>query len=298
MIESSTQSGAGAAASPRLLTAAQVAQYHDAGYVFPIRVMPQAEAAALEHRLRGLEARDGGTLSRRTNMKPHLLLPWLNDLARHPRILDAVEDVIGPNILVWSSGFFIKGAHDPSFVSWHQDSTYWGLSSPDVVTAWLALTPSTRESGCMRVVPGSQRIQVAHKETYAENNLLSRGQEVAVEVDEAHAVDILLQPGEISLHHVQIFHGSAPNRADHRRIGYTIRYVPTHVRQLSPVRDSAMLVRGVDDFHHFDTDPRPASELDPAAVAYHAACIERQTKILYAGAKQIRHLGPADGAPL
>jgi ectoine hydroxylase-related dioxygenase (phytanoyl-CoA dioxygenase family) len=279
----------------KLLTAAQVAQYRRDGYVFPVRVMSGADAEELEFKLRGLEAREGGALSRRTNMKPHLLLPWLNELVRHPKILDAVEDVIGPNILAWSSGFFTKRAGDPSYVSWHQDSTYWGLSSSDVVTAWLALTPSSVESGCMRVIAGTHSAQVGHKETYADNNLLSRGQEVAVDVDEAKAVDILLQPGEISLHHVQIFHGSAPNRADHRRIGYTIRYVPTYVRQLSPVPDSAMLVRGVDDYGHFLPDPTPEADFHPAAVAYHAALIERQTKILYAGAKMVRGLDAPSG---
>ena len=85
--------------------------------------------------MRTLEAREGGTMSRRTNMKPHLLVPWLEALVRHPKVLDAVEDIIGPNILAWGSGFFTKGAHDPSFVSWHQDSTYWGLSKPEIVTA-------------------------------------------------------------------------------------------------------------------------------------------------------------------
>lgn len=275
---------------PNVLTAEQVERYRRDGYVFPFRVMSAADAAALEARLRALEAREGGTMSRRTNLKPHLLLPWLDDLVRHPKILDAVEDVIGPNILAWASGFFIKGSHDPSYVSWHQDSTYWGLSSPDVVTAWVALTPSTPESGCMRVIPGTQAIQVAHKDTYAENNLLSRGQELAVDVDLSQAVDIVLQPGEMSLHHVQIFHGSDPNRAAHRRIGFTIRYIPTYVRQLAPVRDSAMLVRGVDTFHHFDVDPRPKADFDPAAVAYHAALVERHTKIIYAGAAKTRDL--------
>ena len=275
---------------PKVLTPQQVEAYKRDGYVFPFRVMSAADAQALEAKLRALEAREGGTMSRKTNMKPHLLLPWLCDLVRHPKILDAVEDVIGPNILAWSSGFFIKGTNDPSYVSWHQDSTYWGLSSPDVVTAWVALTPSTTESGCMQVVPGTQAIQVAHKDTYADNNMLSRGQELAVEVDKSKAVNIVLQPGEMSLHHVQIFHGSDPNRAKHRRIGFTIRYIPTYVRQLSPVRDSAMLVRGVDEYRYFDPDPLPKAEFDSAAVAYHAALIERQTKILYAGAQKVRDL--------
>src|SRR5262249_57420913 len=112
-----------------------------------------------------------------------------------PAILDAVGDVIGPDILVWSSSFFIKEPRDGAYVSWHQDATYWGLSEPDVVTAWIALTPSTVESGAMRMVPGTHHEQVAHHDTFAPGNLLSRGQEIAVEVDEARAVDVVLQPG-------------------------------------------------------------------------------------------------------
>jgi ectoine hydroxylase-related dioxygenase (phytanoyl-CoA dioxygenase family) len=171
-------------------------------------------------------------------------------------------------------------------VSWHQDSTYWGLSSPDVVTAWVAFEPSTPLSGCMRVVPGTQtRDQVPHKDTFAADNLLSRGQEIAVEVDPKDAVDIELQPGEFSLHHVRIIHGSEPNNADWSRIGFTIRYVPTYVKQIGG-RDSAMLVRGVDEFHNFDPEPRPKADFHPDAVAFHGAMIDRVTRILFAGAPQ------------
>jgi len=100
----------------------------------------------------------------------------------------------------------------------------------------------------------------------------------------------VLKPGEISLHHVRIIHGSPPNAADHRRIGYAVRYIPTHVRQLNAVRDSAMLVRGVDTYNYFDVDPSPKSEFDPAAVAYHTDLVDRQTRILYAGAEKVRDL--------
>jgi ectoine hydroxylase-related dioxygenase (phytanoyl-CoA dioxygenase family) len=171
-------------------------------------------------------------------------------------------------------------------VSWHQDSTYWGLSSPDVVTAWIAFEASTPLSGCMRVVPGTQaHDQVPHKDTFASDNLLSRGQEIQVDIDDKDAADIVLQPGEFSLHHVRIIHGSEPNNADWDRIGFTIRYVPTYVRQIGG-RDSAMLVRGVDEFHNFDPEPRPKADFHPEAVAFHGAMIDRVTRILFAGAPQ------------
>lgn len=277
---------------PKALSEQQVAQYRRDGYVFPLPVLSAAEAAELLARLEALERQEGGKLSARTNRRPHLLLPWLNDLIRHPKILDAVEDVVGPNILCWASGFFSKNAHDPAHVSWHQDATYWGLSSQDIVTAWVAFTPSTPQSGCMRVVPGSHLVdQLPHRDTFAPDNLLTRGQEIAVEVDEHKAVDIVLQPGQMSLHHVRIVHGSEPNRADHRRVGFAIRYISTAVRQVTGVPDCASLVRGRDDYGHFLPEPRPRFDFDPETVEFHARMIDSSNQILYRGAEKQPGLG-------
>jgi non-heme Fe2+,alpha-ketoglutarate-dependent halogenase len=237
-------------------------------------------------RLEDIERAHGGKLPARLNQKPHLLFPWLNELVRHPRILDAVEQLLGPDLLCWGSQFFAKNGGDPGYVSWHQDATYWGLSSPDVVTAWVAFTPSTVESGCMRVVPGTQHAQVPHKDTFVETNLLSRGQEIEVDVDENDAVDVILAPGEMSLHHVLICHGSEPNRAQHRRVGFAIRYIAASVYQTSGVRESATLVRGRDANNHFDHELPPEADLHPDAVKRHAAIIDNQLKVLYAGAAQ------------
>ena len=148
--------------------------------------------------------------------------------------------MLGPNILCWASGFFAKGPRDGSFVSWHQDAAYWGLSSNDVVTAWIAFSPSVVESGCLRVVPRSHLRKVEHVDTYGDRNLLSRGQEIAVEVDEKDVVDVELRPGQMSLHHVLIFHGSKQNVSNDWRIGLAIRYIPTHLNQLAPIKDTAL----------------------------------------------------------
>ncbi len=213
-------------------------------------------------------------------------------------MLDPVEDILGPDILCWASGFFWKQARDPAFISWHQDSTYWGLSHADIVTAWIAFTPSTVESGCMQVVPGThEREQVAHKDTFAENNLLSRGQEIAVEVDQKDVVNVVLEPGEMSLHHVRLFHGSEPNRADHPRIGFAVRYIPTYIRQTAGVRDSATLVRGKDTFGNFDPEPRPETDFDPRCVAFHKAMLDNAEKILYAGAEKVKAFTSAENGP-
>ena len=260
------------------LNESAIVRYRRDGFLFPLPVLSSGEARACRRRLESLEATHRGELRH----KPHLLFTWLADLVRHPAILDAVESVLGPNLLVWHSSFFIKDARDEAFVSWHQDATYWGLSSPDVATAWLAFTEATVENGAMRMVPGSHGEQLAHRDTFAAKNLLSRGQEIAVEVDEAHGVDILLRAGEMSLHHVRMIHGSPPNRSADRRIGYAIRYVAAHVKQIEG-EDSAMLVRGVDTYHHFLPEEPPSADLAPAALAQHAAMKARVTKILYRG---------------
>ena len=198
-----------------------------------------------------------------------------------------MESLIGRDILLWSSGFFTKPANDPSFVSWHQDSTYWGLEPPDdIVTAWVAFTESVPANGCMRVVPGTHRIgQVGHRDTFAETNLLSRGQEIEMQVDEADAVDLVLRPGQMSLHHVRIVHGSEPNRTPGPRIGLTFRYIPTRVRQVGD-RPSALLCRGEDRYGHFEHEPVPAADFGDAAVAYHAEVMRRLNAVLYDGAEK------------
>ena len=257
---------------PKALSEAQVAEYRDRGILFPIPVLTQAEVADCLGALQRIEALREPTRSRVLKNKSHLASAPLARLIRHPKILDAVEDVIGPDILVWGGSFFNKAGGTADFVSWHQDATYWGLEPMDIVTAWVALTPSTVRSGCMRVVPGSHKGEILpHTETYGANNLLRRGQEVAVEVKDGDAVDVVLQPGEMSLHHVLIAHGSEPNRADHPRIGFAIRYIGGHVRQAKASHDSATLVRGRNVSGTFELEPEPKGDLLPADLAYHDA---------------------------
>jgi hypothetical protein len=244
----------------KALTAEQVQHFKEFGYVAPVRVMSVAQALELRERLEDFEHGNDKLRKKALNVKSHLLFSWLNDLVRKREVVDAIDDLYGENLLCWASSFFIKDARDPAFVSWHQDSTYWGLSKPDVVTAWVALS---------------------------EHNLLTRGQEVAVDVDQAQAVSIELEPGEMSLHHVRIVHGSPPNASDKRRIGYAIRYIPTYVRQLEG-DDSATLVRGVDTFNTFEHEPRPTVDLEPEFVALHQQIGERNQQILYKGAAQRR----------
>ena len=265
------------------LSAEAVAQYRRDGFYFPLPVLSAGEARVYRDRLEAHERATGGPLSGNMRHKVHLLFTWANELARHAAILDAIEDVIGPNILCWSTNFFIKEAHSPSYVSWHQDATYWGLSTSDVITAWVAFADVPVESGAMKFWPGSHlKQQFEHRDTFDKDNLLSRGQEIAVDVPEGEGVDVPLKAGEMSLHHVLLAHGSGPNTTGDRRIGLAMRYIPPHVRQLK-VRDSATLVRGTDRYGNFDLEPAPRHDLDAAALAAHRDAVDRSAKALYAG---------------
>ena len=205
----------------KLLTNEQVEKYWRDGYVHPLRALSEADAQSLRNRIEAFEAEQACEAQQALVFKAHLPFRWLSDIITHPRILDAVEDVIGPNLLCWGSSFFQKNAHDPRFVSWHQDTYYYGLEPPETLTVWLSITHSNLESGCVRVIPGSHesREVVAFNNITNENNLLARGQTI-VGVDEDAAVPMVLKPGEFSMHHEAVVHGSDPNRSDDRRIGF------------------------------------------------------------------------------
>ncbi len=260
----------------------QVVQFHEQGYYFPVRVLEGSEMAELRaqfdsfldyhwQRLKDLPPNRHDEVFAET----HIFLRWVYRIVSHRNVLDAVESLLGPDLLVWDTGWFTKLPGDKMYVSWHQDANYWGLHPPNVVTAWVALSESIPENGCMRVVPGSHKTRLLpQRETYAKDNALSRGQEIAVEVDEAKAVDLVLQPGEMSLHHVDIIHGSEANHSTKPRIGIAIRYITPNVVQDGVVRQLALLVRGRDDFGHFDLIDPPESD-DPASNERQVECLRR-----------------------
>ena len=269
------------------LTSDQVAHYQRDGFLFPLRAM--AADDTLRHRtsleatrkshpelMHGVEAQ-----------KLHLVTMWMADIVRTPAILDAVESLIGPNLLCWTSTLFVKAPDGKSFVSWHQDGNYWGLSNPEIVSAWLALSPSTAESGCMQMIPASHEWDsTEHDETFDANNLLSRGQVMKREIDSSDAVDLVLAPGEISLHHVNVAHASAPNNSSDDRIGIAIRYVSPNVKQRLGERDSATLVRGEDRVGNFEHEQRPAHDFEPAAMDRLARVVARRKSTVYQDAPQ------------
>jgi len=224
-----------------------------------------------KHRLQTLPASKHGSIYGHT----HVFLQWVYRIVSHSRVLDAVESILGPNLLVWDTGWFAKMPGDKKFVSWHQDATYWGLHPPKVTTAWVALSDSIPENGCLRVIPGSHKNPLLpQRDTYEPQNALSRGQEIAVEVDETQAVDIVLQPGHMSLHDIAIVHGSKANTSEQPRIGIAVRYIAPEVIQDGNVRQFALVVRGKDEFGHFDLIEPPQND-DPANNAMQTAALDR-----------------------
>ena len=258
-----------------MLTQAAINQYHADGFLFPFRAFPPDVAARYRadvertctHTAVAAAAISGAVSFR---VKPYLLFTWAADMVREPTILDAVQDLIGPDILVFHTTMWWKTKGSPARVPWHQDGTYFGLAPFEHVTAWVALSPSNTRTGCVRIVPGShQDGQLPHSDHRDSTLMLSRGQTVLADVDPSRAVPMVLSPGEFSLHHTMAIHASDPNTGDDDRIGIGISYIPTRVRHIGSTRLSATLVRGRDTYGHFDLEPRPAADLHPDAIAAH-----------------------------
>lgn len=250
----------------KALTAAQVESYRHDGYLFPFPGLSDPERAACLAGLERYEKWLGSTVPQadiKWRTQPQALLPWYADLVRNPRILDVVEDVIGPDILIWTATFFIKEAHSPTFAAWHQDSTYFGLAPYEQVTAWVALTDASQDAGCIEVLSahGKPR-QMRHVPKKLANSINRTGQTITEPLDEAGATMMSLKAGSFSLHHTLCVHRSAPNRAAHRRVGMGINYIPAHVRPTGSTRMSALLVRGSDKWGHFDLYDPPKVEFD------------------------------------
>jgi hypothetical protein len=256
-----------------MLCAEQVERYRWDGYLFPLPALSAGELRDGNDGLARFEAWLGEPLTsadKKWRSAGYVFLPWVDRLVRHPRILDAVESVIGPDILVYTSTFFIKEARSPTFAAWHQDATYFGLEPSDHVTAWVALTEADVTAGCMEVISsqGKPR-QLRHAALGLEHSINGGGQAIVEPFDECGSVAMALHAGEFSLHHTLARHRSAPNRAEHRRIGLGISYIPAHVHAIASTRLFARLVRGRDTGGHFDLLPAPEAECDPYALALH-----------------------------
>jgi len=238
-------------------------RYRIDGFVSPVKLI--GEHQALAHRKRMEEAENSiGNLHYKS--KIHTLLTSPYELATLPNALDLVEQLIGPDILLYNVTYIVKEPNTNAHVSWHQDLTYWGLSDDDQVSMWLALSPATHESGCMKMLPGSQLTgPLAHQTTEDKDNVLLQGQTVTG-IDTRNAVECDLRPGEASFHHGWTLHASMPNSSNDRRIGLNVQYLAPHIRQTKHDLDTAMLVRGVDKYKHFVNDVAASTDLEPTAI--------------------------------
>ena len=222
-----------------------------------------------------------------TNDGLNVVWPLADEITRRPEILDRVEEIIGPDLIVFSASLFAKPPHSAPYVSWHQDLTYWGFDGDEEVTVWLALSPATVSSGCMRMVPGSHRRElVAHEDTFHPDNLLTRGQSIAEQIDEKKTCDIMLEPGQFSMHHGRTFHGSHPNQSDERRIGLSINYLTPAMRNRDGLKPMARLVRGEDNYGHFQLTPPPHGMMDPRDIELLKRSKEIAQAFYYAGTKK------------
>jgi len=245
----------------------QVRFYHENGFLGPIDLLSQDEVAEIRRHVEEIEAKLGAKMMSRFRIKAHLPFPFLCDLVSHPKLLDTVEDLIGPNVLCWGSSFFQKEPEDKTFVSWHQDSTYYGLKPPNTLTAWIATSEASIAAGCMRFLPGSHNKGIySHDELKAKDNLLSRGQTVKG-IDESKAVHVPLRAGQFSFHKEDTLHASHPNSTNDRRIGLSIHYVSPDVRETNFPGASAILMRGRDTHGYWKPEMRPKADFDPACLA-------------------------------
>lgn len=279
------------------LSPQQTQSYWDNGFVFPVTVMDGAEAQEWRNTFETLEDTWRSVdlplpLNTYKRVNAQCVIPMAAQLGADPRILDAVESLLGPDILIYGVEFFVKEAQTRQMVSMHQDLTYWGLgATSEMVTAWLALSPSTRASGCMDFVKGSHKQPIQpHADTFDADNLLSRGQEIRVEIAEDDKTPITLAPGQMSLHHGLTIHGSGPNRADDRRIGVAIRYVTPNVLQDVAEADYAMLVRGADRVGNFTNVAPPHAPFDARSLALYEEIRKTQAQATMAGTKNAKGL--------
>ena len=257
------------------LTQQQVETFHRDGYYAPVDVFGVDEARRWRADLEDFERTlPPGPVSAGNRRKLHVRLPWARDLVEDPRLLDVMESILGPDILVFTSTFFIKEPHSPTIAAWHQDSTYYGIEPKEEVTVWVALTEASEAAGCMEALSyrGKPR-QLSHVSRAVRNSVNRAAQVITEPLDAGSPVAMPLQPGWFSMHHGLCPHRSGPNTSSHRRIGLGLNYIPTHTRPSGTIRQAAMLVRGTDRYGNFESVDWPREELGKAEVATHERAI-------------------------
>ncbi|XP_045212191.1 L-threonyl-[L-threonyl-carrier protein] 4-chlorinase-like [Mercenaria mercenaria] len=243
------------------------------GYLTGLDVLTDEEVAYFLKSFLAYEERLGGKVTGAYRFKSHLLLPWMYKLVTHPKILEIVKQIFGPDILCWSTDLFPKDPGTGKECAWHQDATYVGMDPPDALTVWVALTESNLQNGCVQFSKESHlKGQMEHTKTFADNSMLLYGQEIPVDVDKSTVVHAVLKPGQASVHHIMTVHASGPNKGDGRRIGIAVRYCGAYIKQQQGIGDSAMLVCGK-DHGNFPLEPTPVVEFGPDEVEAHKKAV-------------------------
>jgi non-heme Fe2+,alpha-ketoglutarate-dependent halogenase len=266
---------------PKILSADAVRQFDEQGYYAPVPALTAEEVGYFRGRLEAFEGKYPDEV-KKLKTKAHLLCPWVDEIARHPRILDIFEDLIGPDILCYSMAFRIKESDGKTFAGWHQDTAYSPIK-PIMVIGALALSECSVRHGCLSVIPGSHRTGLLpHAEASGSGSILAREQYISVEFDTSNAVDLVLKPGEIGLFNADIIHGSGTNDSGDRRVLLLVEMMPACVEQRAH-RDSAMLVRGVDSYRNYDHEPPARTELGPDELAAWQQVVSKRAKNVFRG---------------
>jgi ectoine hydroxylase-related dioxygenase (phytanoyl-CoA dioxygenase family) len=256
-----------------ILTPEQIFNYRANGYLAPLNGLSSDEVKEYRNELTRTEKHLGGSLmeiDKKYRGNLHLMCQWVDKIARHPAIVGVIEDLLGPNILLYTSRFFIKEPKSETIAAWHQDSTYFGLKPFDHVTAWVALSDVTAESGPLEFAVGSHiRGQLIQKSGVVKNSVNTGGQIIVDWFDQSRIDHALLRPGQFSLHHTCVVHQSAPNKSNERRIGLALSYIPTRTRYIGSRKMPACLVRGQDLHQHFDLQPAPQEDFGKAEMLRH-----------------------------
>ncbi len=282
----------------KVLTPERIASYRANGYLYPNDALSAAEVRRFRDALAGTEAHLGGSLmavDKKYRGNLHFLCRWVDELARHPRILDTVEDLLGPDILLYTSRFFIKEPRSDGIAAWHQDSTYFGLRPYDHVTAWVALCDVTAETGPVEFAVGSHiRGQLMQKSGVIRNSVNTAGQIIVEWFDQSQIDRAILKPGQFSLHHTCVVHQSAPNRSGERRIGLALSYIPTRTRHIGSKKMPACLVRGTDAHGHFDLQPPPREDFGADETRRHDVSFKAYLDSFYEQLDEAERGMPAD----
>jgi non-haem Fe2+, alpha-ketoglutarate-dependent halogenase len=270
----------------KVLTEEQIAAFHENGYHAPVRVMAGSRARDYRDRFEAFERRHPDDVIK-LDQKAYMIAPWAYEMLEEPAFLDTVEDLIGPDILCWGQSLRLKRTDGKSFAGWHQDTAYANVQPINVIAA-LALSPCRVRQGCIRAIPGSHKWDLLpHKENFGTASILSREQTIDADFDDSTAVEMELDPGECAFFYHAICHSSGPNHGPDRRIVFLNEMIPTHARQDWP-RESAVLLRGIDEYDNWDRDRVAEAEMGSAELEAWRKAVEVQASVLFGGARHAK----------